>query len=631
MLWVADRVDEGLEEYRERHGISEPWETRERVVVALTGGPGGEQLIRRGARMAARTHSELVGVHVRTSDGLDTAGQNLLDRHRALLEEVGGRFAEVIGTDTAEALVRFATAENATQLVMGASGRSRWAELTQGSVINRAIRLSPIDVHVISTALPDGIRRRLPPGRRPVPRSKRDKTIAWLAAFVVIPLFLLALLPFKDTIGVPGMLLALLLGPIAVAMVGGLLPALTASAVAFALADWFYIEPTHSLRFAHAGDALALVVFVAVSSLVSGLVDRLARRSMQLARSQAETETLAQLASGTALLDSEALHRLVTELRLAVDVDSVAVLAPTPDGWRVDASSGEPVPVAPDGASYSAELAGGSMLVVHGPSLPAEDRRLLSAFVAHLRLVQDTLVLQAAALQAAGLAEANRLRESLLAAVSHDLRGPLASIKAAATSLLSEDVEWAPSDVRSFCKTIDASADCLHSVITDLLDMGRVRAGMLSVHLQSVVAEEVVYGALASLFVDVSTVDVEMPEDLPAVLADPALLERAVANVVLNALNWAPEETRVRVESDVAGDHVDIRIVDRGAGIPRDQRTAVFQPFQRLGDGGRAQYDGIGLGLAVTKAFVDAMDGEIVIDDTPGGGTTVVITLQVAP
>ncbi len=632
LLWVADRVDEGLEEYRERHGISEPWETRERVVVALTGALGGEQLIRRGARMAARTHSELVGVHVRTSDGIDTGSQDLLDRHRALLEEVGGRFNEVTGTDTAEALVGFAIAENATQLVMGASGRSRWAELTRGSVINRTIRLSPIDVHVISTALPDGIRRRLPqPGRRPIPRSNRDKTIAWLAAFVVIPLFLLVLFPFKDTIGVPGVLLALLLGPIAVAMVGGLLPALTASAVAFVLADWFYIEPTHSLRFAHAGDALALVVFVAVSSLVSGLVDRLARRSTQLARSQAETETLAQLASGTALLDSEALHRLVTELRLAVDVDSVAVLAPTPDGWRVDASSGEPVPVAPDGASYSAELASGSMLVVHGPALPAEDRRLLSAFVAHLRLAQDTLVLQAAALEAAGLAEGNRLRESLLAAVSHDLRGPLASIKAAATSLLSEDIEWAPSDVRSFCKTIDASADCLHSVITDLLDMGRVQAGMLSVHLQRVAVEEVVYGALASLFVDVSTVDVEMPEDLPAVLADPALLERAVANVVLNALNWAPEGTRVRVESDVSGERVDIRIVDRGAGIPRDQRTAVFQPFQRLGDCGRAPYDGIGLGLAVTKAFVDAMDGEIVIDDTPGGGTTVAITLQVAP
>ncbi len=179
LLWVADRVDEGLEDYRERHGITEPWETRERVVVALTGAPGGDQLIRRGARMAARSHADLVGVHVRTSDGLESGGEGLLDRHRALLDELDGRYAEVTGTDTADALVRFAQAENATQLVLGASGRSRWAELTRGSVINRVLRQSgPIDVHVISTSLPEGIRQAPELRRRSdVPRSPRARAI----------------------------------------------------------------------------------------------------------------------------------------------------------------------------------------------------------------------------------------------------------------------------------------------------------------------------------------------------------------------------------------------------------------------------------------------------------------------
>ncbi len=151
LLWVADRVDESLEEYRERHGITEPWETRERVVVALTGAPGGERLIRRGARMAARSHAELVGVHVRSSDGLVSPDDGLLERHRGLLDELGGRFAEVTGADPADALVRFARAENATQILLGSSHRSRWAELTKGSVINQVIRAAgPIDVHVIS-------------------------------------------------------------------------------------------------------------------------------------------------------------------------------------------------------------------------------------------------------------------------------------------------------------------------------------------------------------------------------------------------------------------------------------------------------------------------------------------------
>jgi two-component system sensor histidine kinase KdpD len=500
-------------------------------------------------------------------------------------------------------------------------------------VINQTIRQAgPIDVHVIFTESRPGARGPAQePRLRPVtPRSSRAVTAAWLTAVLVIPTLVIALLPFKEAVGVPGALLVLLLAPVCVALLGGLVPALTASAVAFVLADWFYIEPTHSLRTTHAGDFLALIVFVAVSSLVSGLVDRLARRSAQLARGQVETEALAELASGTALLDREALHRLVTELRVALGLDAVAVLAPTADGWRVDASAGEPVPTAPVGASYSAELASGSMLVVSGPSLAAEDRRLLAAFVAQLRLAQSTLRLQADALEAAGLAEANRVREALLAAVSHDLRGPLANIKAAASSLLSDDVEWPADIVRSFSETIDIEADRLHAVITNLLDMGRLQAGMLGVAIEPVSMDDVVAAALASLSVDVSTVDVDVPEDLPLASADAALLERAVANVVLNALNWSPNGSRVRIEAGAVGDDIHLRVVDRGAGIPRDQRDAVFQPFQRLGDGGRASYDGIGLGLAVTKGFIDAMGGEVLIDDTPGGGATVVITLGVA-
>jgi two-component system sensor histidine kinase KdpD len=633
LLWVADRVDEGLEEYRERHGITEPWETRERVVVALTGAPGGERLIRRGARMAARSYAELLGVHVRPADGLARPDEALLGRHRALLDELGGRYAEVSGSDAADALVRFARAENATQLVLGASRRSRWAELTKGSIINRVIRQSgPIDVHVLSAEESPGSCR--PVGelsrRPPVKRPPRSTTIAWLIALVGIPLLVVALIPFQDAIGVPGLLLLLLLAPVAVAVLGGLVPALTASGVAVVLADWFYVEPTHTLGFSRAGDALALVVFVVVSALVSGLVDRLARRNAQLARGQAESAALAALASGTALLDAEALHRLVTELRLTLDLDAVAVLAPTPDGWRADATSGEPVPVAPEQGSYSAELTAGCMLVVSGPTLAAEDRRLLAAFVAQIRLAQATLRLQADATSAAALAEANNVRDALLAAVSHDLRGPLANIKAAATSLISDDVEWPRETTRAFAATIDAETDRLTALVTNLLDMGRLQAGMLGVHIAPVAVDEVLYAAMAGLPLEPSQVGIDVPEDLPPASADAALLERALANVILNAVNWAPEGTPVQVEAAEIAGHIDIRVTDRGAGIPRDQRDAVFQPFQRLGDGGRAAYDGVGLGLAVTKGFVEAMDADIGIEDTPGGGATVVLTLEVA-
>jgi two-component system sensor histidine kinase KdpD len=632
LLWVADRVEEGLTDYRERHGITDSWETRERVLVALTGAPGSERLIRRGARMAARTRAEFVGVHVRSTDGLASPDPELLVRHRQLLEELGGRYAEVTGADVADALIHFARAENATQIVLGSSRRSRWAELTKGSVINRVTaQAGAIDVHVISgDAVPQAPSP--PPVARPaIPRSARSSTIAWLIALLGVLLLVAVLSPVDSDIGTPGVLLILLLAPVTAALLGGIYPALCASALAFLLADWFFLEPKHSLRFDRAGDAVALCVFVLVSSLVSMLVHRLAARSAQLAREKADAEALAELVQSTALLDDESMHRLVTRLRVTFDLVSVAVLAPTATGWRVDAWSGEPVPTTPDDASYSAELSDGTVLVIAGPTLPAGARRLLAAFVAQLRLAQETLAFQAEATAADALAEANKLRDALLASVSHDLRGPLANIKAAGTSLLATDVEWAPDDITTFAKTIDAEADRLTALVTNLLDMSRLQTGMLGVQIRPVAVEEVVYAALASLTVDCTSVDVDVPDTLPLVQADPVLLERALANIILNALNWTPEGSQVRVEAAYIIDHVDLRVIDQGAGIPRDKRETVFEPFQRLGDGGRAGYEGVGLGLAVAKGFIEAIDADILIEDTPGGGATVVISLQVAP
>src|SRR5258706_2142251 len=164
LLWVADRVDEALIDYRHQHGIEGPWETKERVIVALTGAPGGDDLIRRAARIAARIRADLVGVHVQSDDGLTAPPAGVLEQRRALLEELGGTFHEVVGTDVPTALVQFALAENATQLVLGATRQSRWRELGRGSVVNRVIReaAGAIDVHVISTTLEDEVGRSLP-------------------------------------------------------------------------------------------------------------------------------------------------------------------------------------------------------------------------------------------------------------------------------------------------------------------------------------------------------------------------------------------------------------------------------------------------------------------------------------
>ncbi len=210
--------------------------------------------------------------------------------------------------------------------------------------------------------------------------------------------------------------------------------------------------------------------------------------------------------------------------------------------------------------------------------------------------------------------------------MSHDLRTPLSSIKASVSSLLQRDVDFSPAATRELLETVDEGADRLNHLIGNLLDMSRLQTGALQLVMRDVGLDEVVPVALVGLDGDRLAVDV--PETLPRVRADAALLERAIANIAENALAWSPPEARVRIEACATQSTVELSVVDRGPGIPRDQRDDVFRPFQRLGD--RSTDTGVGLGLAVARGFVEAMDGGIDIDDTPGGGTTMVISLPLA-
>jgi two-component system sensor histidine kinase KdpD len=378
-------------------------------------------------------------------------------------------------------------------------------------------------------------------------------------------------------------------------------------------------------------DVVDLVAFVAAATATAVLVDRLARRTLQASRSQAEAEALARLAGGAVLTGVEPLPDLVGEIRRTFDLDAVAVLAPAADGWTVVTASGAPVPRDPDAAPLTAELRDGAVLVITGEALDAEDRRLLNAFVAQLRLAQERQRLQADAEHAADLAETNELRAALLAAVSHDLRTPLHAIKTAATSLLSRDVAWSPGDTRGFAKTIDAEADRLTHLVSNLLDMSRLQTGAVGVTRRPVSVDEVVYAAVASLGAAGGAIAIESDAGLPDVVTDPGLLERALANVMDNALNWSPPGTAVRVEAGLVGERVLVRVIDQGPGIPLDRRGDVFQAFQRLGDRAGNSPTGVGLGLAVTRGFVDAIGAELRIEDTPGGGTTVSFSLPTRP
>jgi two-component system, OmpR family, sensor histidine kinase KdpD len=625
LLWVVDKVDDSLQDYMEAHGIQGPWETRERVVVALTGAPGGDALIRRAARMAMRAHAELFGVHVRSTDGLAGPPKQLLDEHRALLTEVGGMYHEIVGDDVGKALIEFARAENATQLVLGASRRSRWVELTRGSVINRVIRASgPIDVHVISSEESEteaAFRR--PRGRRTLP--VRRQVAGAVAGAILLPVLTLVMAGMRDDLDLPATLLLYLLAVVTIAAIGGVGPALVASVAAFLLANWYFIPPLHQWTIHEGKDLIALIVFLLVAGVVSGYVHFAARRSAEAARARAEAETLARL-GGQLMAEEDPLPLLIGTLRTAFGLSAVAVLQQSGGGWRVETSTGTPVPETPEDGDLSIAIDTEMQLVVVGPGLAADDLSLLQAFTGQLALALERRQLRAEAAVAAGLAEANDLRAALLAAVSHDLRTPLSSIKAAVTSLLQQDIDWTPQATHELLATIDEEADRLNTLVGNLLDMSRLQSGALQLVMRDVGLEEVVPAAIKGLGERAQSVDVSVDETMPRVHADAALLERAVANIVGNALAWSPADRPVRIDACTVGERVDLRVVDRGPGIPPDQRDRMFQPFQRLGD--QSNNGGTGLGLAVARGFVDAMGGAITVEDTPGGGLTVVVSLE---
>lgn len=634
LMWVADRVDEALEVYREAHGIARPWETRERVVVAITGAPGGDDVIRRAARMAARTRGELLGVHVRSADGLRATAGDALGAQRELLQELGGEYQELASADPAGTLVQFARSENATQIVLGASRQSRWSHVLRGSVVNNVIRASgDIDIHVISSdparQVADGREQPEPARRRPrgATLSPRRRILAWTFAILVPPLLTLVLANVRDALTLPSDLLMFLLVVVVVAALGGFVPAFVCAISGFLLANWYFTPPYHEFTIAEGENFLALVIFLLVGGVVSLLVDTASRRTVDAARARADAETLAAM-SGTLSASEDPLPQLLGQLQVAFGAHHVAVLASAGDDrWDVLAASGDHPPARPDDADVVIPLHGTEVLVLSGEAMIDDDQEILRAFAGQVAIAVQQRELRADAERAAGLEEANELRTALLAAVSHDLRTPLSSIKAAVSSLLQRDVDFTPTATRELLETIDEGSDRLNHLVGNLLDMSRLQTGVLQLVMRDVALDEVVPVSIAGL-IQANRVDLEVEETLPRVRADAALLERAVANVVENALAWSPSEAHVRVEAVATRDRVDLHVVDRGPGIPHARREDVFRPFQRLGD--RSNGSGVGLGLAVARGFVEAMGGRIAVEDTPGGGVTMVISLEVA-
>ncbi|HEX6518610.1 MAG TPA: DUF4118 domain-containing protein [Streptosporangiaceae bacterium] len=481
---------------------------------------------------------------------------------------------------------------------LGAVFRWYWGRLTLVSMGTRSQGVYPLDGTAISL-------RRLLAGVG--------------VAAAGLPLITLLLTAERSHLNLADDVLVYLVVVVSTAVLGGFWPATLAAVAASLLLNWYFTAPLHTFAIQQPRELLALLLFVTVAVAVSSVVHLAARRAVQAAHSKAESEALLELAQ-TVLGGADSPAAVLDHLTSSHG-GQAELMEKSGGRWvRVALSGADDSPPAARRLAIRDDLA----LRVSGQSATATPA-LLAGFAAQAAAALDRERLRTQAAQAEALAEGNRMRTALLAAVSHDLRTPLASIKASVSSLRQTDVTWSADDEAELLATIEENADRLDALIGNLLDMSRLHTGSLQPFLRPTAIDEVAPVALHGLD-DSARLRMAVPDRFPLVLADPGLLERVLANLFSNALRHSPMSAPPELRARLDGQAVLLEVVDHGRGVPDTHKELIFEPFARVDD----RLPGVGLGLAVAKGFAEAMGGAIVARDTLGGGLTVQVTLPAA-
>jgi K+-sensing histidine kinase KdpD len=458
-------------------------------------------------------------------------------------------------------------------------------------------------------------------------RLPRSRVLVGGVTFLAgMPALTAVLIAHRASLSYATPVLLILMLVVLVAMLGGLRIALPAAVVGGLLLNWFFTPPYNTLVVDRPDQLLVLGVYLAVAVAVSAVVASAARRTAEANRARAEARALSSLAGAT-LAEQQTLPDLLNRVREVFRLREVELLERDGDTWTTVATTG-----AADRSDDEVELlvpAGTELqLAVRGPELFAADQRVLRTFADAAATALEGRRLAEKAQTAVQLEAADRMRTALLAAVGHDLRTPLAGVKAAVSSLRQRDVDWSPHERDALLETIEDSADRLQGLVANLLDASRLQAGLVSVEPAAVGLSEVVDSVLLNFpAADRERVHVDLPSGLPDALADGGLLERVLANIVDNALRHAPAGSMVTVTGTNRDGFLLCDVIDHGPGVAGADRHRVFAPFQRLGD---RSPDGVGLGLAVARGFTEAMHGTIAPRTTPGGGLTMRICLPLA-
>jgi two-component system, OmpR family, sensor histidine kinase KdpD len=619
LLWLADQVDVALAKYRAEHKITETWEARERVVVAVTGGPESETLVRRAFRIASRASAELLVVHVVRGDGLSGLSAPQMGKVRELAASLGATVHTVVGDDVPTALLDFAREMNATQLVLGTSRRSRWARIFDEGIGATVVQQSgTIDVHLVTHA---EARRGLSLGLIS-PRERRVS--AWLAAIVVPCAICAVTVAILDRfLGLVAESALFFVGVLVVALWGGIAPAVLSAVLSGLLLNYYLIPPRGRFTITDVNTVVTEVVLLTVAIAVAAVVDSAANRTRETRQASREAELLALFAG--AVLRGANLDTLLERVRETYSQRAVSLLRERDGKPELVGCAGENPCLTVDSADTAVEVGDDEFwMLLSGRKLQARDLRVLSAVAKQaVGLVKQRELVEEAS-HAHTIAQADKFHTAVLSAVSRDLPTPVAAAKVAISKLRANDVRFAPE------RAIEESIDQLTALVGNLQDSSRLAAGAVRPEVRRVHLEEVVQQAIAEAMGSHRTgldgIKVEVG-DIVA-MADSGLLQRALVNLIDNALHYAPDSP-IRINAGQVADRVLIDVINQGPGVPRGTAEHMFQPNEQPGDPDAAS--GVSLGLMVARGFIDAMGGTIQAGDTPGGGLTITIDLPAPP
>ncbi len=655
---TADRVDADVQAYREAHSINVTWPAVEKILVCVGPSPASERLVRGAARVATGLRAPCLAVYVERHHEapLSEADSSRLEAHLRLAESLGAEVVRLSGPSVAEALIEYARNHNVTRIIIGKPTHSRLRDLLRGSLLDEVVRGSgDIDVQVIAGD-----------GRTPTFRSARESPsvprnftpYAWTLLFVAAATAVGHLA--WQFVALPDLVAIYLLIIVLAAVFFGRGPSILAAAASVLAYDFFFVPPYHTFAVSNVHHLLTFPTMFGVGILISELMVRIRRQTANAREREVRTASLYALSSelGQALDETRIAEAITTHASKSF-ARSVALFLRSPDGSHRMAASLGTVPVTTqEDAVVRWVLEHGRRAGAHTDTLPgatitcvplvigdrvlgvmafaagqqvdlrAEDRHFLHAFKRQAAAALDRARLAEDAKSAAIRARTEEMRSSLLSAVSHDLRTPLAAITGAAT-LLRDDPNKVSADQRTdLVETICEESERLELLVGNLLDMTRLEAGAMPVRREWVPVDEIIGGALTRVEprLGARTVTVELAPDLPLVAVDPVLMAQVFINLLENAAKYTPAASPVRIRAAFRDQSVVIDVVDAGPGIPPGDTERVFDKFYRTEGAGP---QGVGLGLAICRGIVEAHGGRISVENVATGGACFRVVLPV--